>query len=277
MNREKVKDLQKAQLDILKYVHELCEKLDITYFMAFGSLLGTIRHSGPIPWDADIDIVLFRDDYSKLKDYFLKHPENRYFYSDYTTDKNHFSPHAILIDKKTHIVYSNKIQTKYPSMYDGVYIDVFPIDKTSAERKLQIKQARDLMLVRRIINHKLAIIHDNTGVIKKEIKQIISCLLSPVSLQFLGERISKIQQRYSAENSDFYVIPTDNTCFDRIVPRSYYYPNRIVPYDKTYVSIPARAEEILRQRYHDYMALPPEDERWEYLDTVIDDVIIEDN
>ena len=57
MNNEyTVKDIQKKQLQLLKEVTRICEKFNVTYYAAYGTVLGAIRHKGFIPWDLDIDI-----------------------------------------------------------------------------------------------------------------------------------------------------------------------------------------------------------------------------
>ena len=50
--------------DILK----LCEDNGICVIMNSGSMLGAVRHQGFIPWDDDIDIMMFREDYEKLEE-----------------------------------------------------------------------------------------------------------------------------------------------------------------------------------------------------------------
>lgn len=44
-----------------------CKKLGISYWMHGGSLVGTMRHKGFVPWDDDVDIAMLRSDYRKLE------------------------------------------------------------------------------------------------------------------------------------------------------------------------------------------------------------------
>ena len=53
-----LKELRDLQLDILQNVHDFCVAHDIHYSLAYGTLLGAIRHKGYIPWDDDIDIAM---------------------------------------------------------------------------------------------------------------------------------------------------------------------------------------------------------------------------
>ena len=59
----RIKNVEKQIL--CKYI-EICEKYHLRYFVAFGTLLGTVRHKGFIPWDDDIDVGMPREDYEKF-------------------------------------------------------------------------------------------------------------------------------------------------------------------------------------------------------------------
>lgn len=66
MKQMTLEELKTAELDILTDVAEFCDKNGLKYFLAYGTLIGAVRHKGFIPWDDDIDIWMPRDDYNKF-------------------------------------------------------------------------------------------------------------------------------------------------------------------------------------------------------------------
>ncbi len=52
---------------VIKYTTEFLENNNIDYCIESGTLLGSVRHGGIIPWDNDMDIMILRDGYNKLK------------------------------------------------------------------------------------------------------------------------------------------------------------------------------------------------------------------
>ncbi len=50
-----LRELQLFSLEILKEIHAFCEERGIRYTVAYGTLIGALRHKGFIPWDDDID------------------------------------------------------------------------------------------------------------------------------------------------------------------------------------------------------------------------------
>ena len=61
-------DLYRLAFDI----HNLFERKQLSYFLAFGSAVGAIRHEGFIPWDDDLDIIIIDTDeksiFNKISD-----------------------------------------------------------------------------------------------------------------------------------------------------------------------------------------------------------------
>ena len=61
-----LRQIQLAELKILKTFIRICEENRLRYFLYGGTALGAIRHKGFIPWDDDIDVIMPRPDYEKL-------------------------------------------------------------------------------------------------------------------------------------------------------------------------------------------------------------------
>ena len=62
--------LREYQLHLLKTLKEfdaLCREHGIIYYLAYGTLLGAVRHKGFIPWDDDADLWMDRENYTKLE------------------------------------------------------------------------------------------------------------------------------------------------------------------------------------------------------------------
>ncbi|MCB5604020.1 LicD family protein, partial [Bifidobacterium breve] len=66
MERLTIDDMKEIQLELMDELDRVCREQGITYFLAYGSLLGAVRHGGFIPWDDDMDVVMLRADYERL-------------------------------------------------------------------------------------------------------------------------------------------------------------------------------------------------------------------
>ena len=66
-DREMICTIQLSGLKMLHEFDRICKKYNIQYFAFAGTLLGAVRHHGYIPWDDDLDLGIFREDYEKLE------------------------------------------------------------------------------------------------------------------------------------------------------------------------------------------------------------------
>ena len=57
--------VQKVLFNMAVAIRDILEKNAIPYMLAYGTLLGAVRHKGFIPWDDDFDFYLFGDSYEK--------------------------------------------------------------------------------------------------------------------------------------------------------------------------------------------------------------------
>ncbi len=125
-----VEKIRMISLRILDVLEAICTKLDISYMLAYGSLLGCIRHKGFIPWDDDMDIMMSKNDFN----IFLKHayllPESIEFQSG---GKDFYK----LIDKYSKVSNDQK---------RGVAVDIFIYEETKNKIYLYDTYSRDELI-----------------------------------------------------------------------------------------------------------------------------------
>ena len=122
---DNVDEIKKIELDILLHIHDFCKKNGLLYFLAYGTLIGAIRHKGFIPWDDDIDIQMTRADYNwMIENYNKMNPNSRYkLISPDMCESRH--PFVKFVD--THTVKIEK-GLDYGDFTVGIDVDIFPLD-----------------------------------------------------------------------------------------------------------------------------------------------------
>ncbi|WP_322151751.1 LicD family protein [Paratractidigestivibacter sp.] len=131
-----LRKVQAEELDLLCMFKSFCEARGLQWSLAYGTLLGAVRHKGFIPWDDDVDILMPREDYDR----FLKEPLNNEFADTIVPGTGEPWLFAKLCSKRT---LWNETYTKHSDRL-GVFIDVFPWDTVDENRAASLyKKARN--------------------------------------------------------------------------------------------------------------------------------------
>lgn len=128
------KKIWAVQLDLLRELIEVCNKNGIRYFADGGTLLGTVRHGGYIPWDDDVDIILLRDDYNKLLKIGPKAFSYPYLFQ-YPADNSSYCRNHIQIRNVTTTAILKNEAGKY-NFNQGIFIDVMVLDRCPNDDKV---------------------------------------------------------------------------------------------------------------------------------------------
>lgn len=242
-------EIKKIELDILRAFHSFCEKNSLRYFLAYGTLLGAVRHGGFIPWDDDIDVAMPRTDYER----FLKEfRDERYEVYD-LSKKGYFYPFAKLCDTKTVLIEEMSVKNSI-----GVYIDIFPMDGIADNNQSQHSKAKRLM---KLQQHKYAPFSRKRSLIKKVMLPFVKLLLLPISCRRIGKILDKEAQRNAYDDCSRVGCVAGDSIGNITFPKDVIDPLSKVIFEGELFCAPAKKEEYLTIVYGDYMKLPPEDQR----------------
>lgn len=111
---------QKIMTDMLREFDRICRNNNLNYWCVGGTLIGSIRHKGWIPHDADIDVAMLEYDYKKLQKIIQKNLPKDYWFQDKSTDKYYKSTIGKI--RYLHAYYSDDDKHKW---HNGIQLDIF--------------------------------------------------------------------------------------------------------------------------------------------------------
>ncbi|MBR3822992.1 MAG: LicD family protein [Kiritimatiellae bacterium] len=129
-----------ATLEIYEAVDAVCRRHGLRHYVTDGTLIGTVRHKGFVPWDDDFDMSMPREDYEKFIKYAKDElPPYLKFVNWHNTPEFH-GLFGKVQDCRREVVESLERQTGRV-LSNGLFIDIFPIEGYPESRlgKLKIK------------------------------------------------------------------------------------------------------------------------------------------
>lgn len=223
-----LRDIQLANLALLKELAYVCEKNNFKYILDAGTLLGAMRHSRFIPWDDDIDILMFREDYEKIVSAFKNTTRNSDIYAEYHRDKDTNSQYFIKIKHK-----------KCPFL--GV--DIFPLDSYGKHLSLK-EQLIATNKICKILKHLKKEINPNIS--NKETKTILTKTMK-----------EKILLSSANENGDFvYGVDFAHKLKNWFLDRDIVLPLRKIQFEDSKYTTVNKPKEFLKNIYGNYMKYP---------------------
>lgn len=267
MNKEEtLKEVKKAELNILSTVDDFCKKNNIKYSLAYGTLLGAVRHKGFIPWDDDIDIWMTRENYNKFIRAWEQNPVQGYILQNTDLEED-FSQNFTKI-RKDNTAFIQTEEEKTTNYHKGIFIDIFPLDrvaKTPSKTAVQKLYAMLTMLFYR----------KYAPPTEKGLKKYISEFFLKIVPKSKYENARKyFENKYLFLSGDVDCSWLSNSTYRDL---SIYYDSDMMD-DYTFLQFEGRNfmsvskwDHALKMQYGDYMQLPPEEDRvWKHHPIFID-------
>lgn len=257
METKKIEEIQKIEFEILKFIKSSCEKLNIHYYLAYGTLIGAIRHNGFIPWDDDIDIHMKREDYVVFLEYMKKNPHPYYKLISYETDENFTAPLPKVIDSRFELIQDYGFVEKVPL---GPYVDIFILDgagDTINEAKKTYNEAYS-------IYRKWMRAATQTFSNKKRMRSLLLGIKHiPEKIRGINYWLKKIDDFCTLKSvcSSKYIgalsAGTPNP-LENIWKKEDFGEGKLVRFNSELFTIPVNYDVVLKSGYGDYMTLPKE-------------------
>lgn len=239
-----IKRVQNRLLEMAKCIASILETNGIPYEIAFGSLLGAVRHGGFIPWDDDFDFFLFDDTYEQAMIVLAKELPENMFLENEKTESHYFHAWAHVKD-----------------MYSECKCDRYPHDRYYAHHGISV----DLYRLTRIKEKDFAQFRYSNAIAYIERRK---------SLGFISEEEYKKRKAVYDRRKEVEANDSEHDLLAYPFDIGKQYPEDVFPLKRYKLGEyefwgPNNPDRILTMRYGNYMELPPEEERIPHCSTVV--------
>lgn len=245
----KINEIQKIETEMLRIIDNICVVNGLNYYLVCGSVLGAIRHNGPIPWDYDVDIT-------------VPYPELEHFCSVMQEELKD-TDYCIYIPGETNVPENI---TTFPRIAlknvdpRKLHIDVFPQIGISSDKDQQE------FLVKRLTKTKTMYRDKRKSKIQpnRNIKSILGSLLLKIKTinydeDLLLQEFQELCSTYDYKTAEYVTNPCGHYGLKNIVPKKYFGMGKRVPYLDMLLPVPECAEKYLTHYYNDYSQYPDEE------------------
>ncbi|MGQ0468134.1 MAG: LicD family protein [Sporichthyaceae bacterium] len=247
-------DVRRIQLEILRTFDAFCSAHNLRYYLAYGTLLGAVRHGGFIPWDDDVDVMMPRTDYERFVSAFAAEPNRRGLQVRACSNTPGWPyPFAKVVDLTTTLHEGVGL----PPL--GVNIDVFPVDGLPNLAPLRSLDGRLIGVLRTLHAAKMVVPRAGRARARVLLVQLAQSLLRPLAADRLGAAWNRRATRPLG--------PRTRAVGVRVGPHQWAVPTAAlgepvrVRFAGLELAAPADTALVLRTVYGEYMQLPLENRR----------------
>lgn len=261
---DKLRQVQKVELEIMDVIHRVCVEHNFKYSLAYGTLIGAVRHGGFIPWDDDIDICMPREDYEKFIEIWPKYGFTEYILQNTETDEDFTQNFTKIRKNNTTFLQPKEEELQY---HKGIFVDIFPGEKvpdSNLKRKIQfVNVAVNLLYSRKFGSGR------NNKIMAFAEKLLLAIPKS--KYKKYRNKAQKQMTKYNGDKSLAYVFPSTMNAARNYYPADIFENLTLINFEGKQYYAYQDYDKCLRIEYGNYMELPPKEERvWKHTPIIID-------
>ena len=250
-----VRKVQMCQLELLTEVDRICRKCGIRYSIIAGTLLGAVRNGGFIPWDDDADIAFLRPEYERFREAVLKELDTeRFTFQEIRDTPGYRWGYGKLRRKGTSFVREHQEHMPYEQ---GIFIDLFPLDKVPAFYPARAMYALECFAVRKLLWARVGKYAEKTAA-RRRLFRVLD--LVPEKRIFAWyQSLVRRSERMKSGWVRILTFPTPNRWFG--YRKRWYTDGADTVFEGRHFRGIKDYDGYLRFKFGDYMSLPPEEAR----------------
>lgn len=258
MTSEVMDKIHQHEQEILDAFAQICKENNLRYYIIAGTLLGAVRHKGPIPWDDDADVCMPRSDMEKFKKIMLARPDGEIYHIHCRENDPNYATFTVKL-KKRGTVYKSQGLIDRGLDYLELWLDIFPLDNAPEKNGIIYRLiGMRIAIMKRLVSNKAIV---NTS--KQSIKcKLLHFLLKPFSINWLRNHTEKLMTKYNNKTCSRYVSWASHYNFlKQTMPKNWYEPATEVLYSGKHYYAPCKWDNVLTKLYGDYMKPPANTDR----------------